>query len=151
VISGDYRGVAESFVDYWGGRGAWDALRPSAQAAMARWMPKAPLDFRALTDEPTPTTSYGALRFPVLIIRGEHAPAPTRLIAELLATLIPTARLVVIGGAGHMGPLTHAAAVNAAIARHVAESEARMNERAIRASRRSKHPFPTTHAQPVRH
>jgi len=87
----------------------------------------------------------------VLIMRGERAPAPTRLIAELLATLIPTARLVVIGGAGHMGPLTHAAAVNAAIARHVAESEARMNERAIRASRRSKHPFPTTHAQPVRH
>ena len=37
-----------------------------------------------------------------------------------------------------------------AIARHVAESEARMNERAIRASRRSKHPFPTTHAQPVK-
>ena len=32
VISGDYRGVAASFVDYWGGRGAWNALRPSANS-----------------------------------------------------------------------------------------------------------------------
>ena len=150
VISGDYRGAAAAFVDYWGGQGAWAALRPSAQAAMARWMPKAPLDFRALTDEPTRATSYSGLRFPMLIMRGEHAPAPTRLIAEMLATLMPTPRLAVIGGAGHMGPLTHAAAVNAAIARHVAESEARMNERAIRASRRLKYPVPTTSAQPVK-
>ena len=150
VLSGDYRGAAASFVDYWGGQGAWAALRPSAQAAMARWMPKAPLDFRALTDEATRTTSYLGLRFPVLIMRGERAPGPTRLIAEMLAALMPTARLVVIGGAGHMGPLTHASAVNAAIARHVAESEASMNERAIRASRRLKYPVPTTHAEPVK-
>ena len=136
MITGDYRGAAASFVDYWGGRGAWAALRPSAQAAMTRWMPKAPLDFRALIDEPTPMTAYADLRCPTLILRGEHAPAPTRLIAETLATFMPTARLAVIGGAGHMGPLTHASAVNAAIARHVAQSEARMNELAILASRR---------------
>ena len=36
------------------------------------------------------------------------------------------------------------------IALHVAESEARMNERAIRASRRLKYPVPTTSAQPVK-
>jgi len=53
VISGNYRAAAASFVDYWGGQGTWAALRPSAQAAMTRWMPKAPLDFRALIDEPT--------------------------------------------------------------------------------------------------
>ena len=60
------------------------------------------------------------LRFPVLIIRGEHAPAPTRLIAEKLPSLLPDARLEVIAGAGHMGPLTHAAEVSALIVRHVA-------------------------------
>ena len=97
VITGNYRGAAASFVDYWSGRGAWAALRPSVQAAMTRWMPKAPLDFRALIDEPTRTTAYSGLRFPVLIMRGEHAPAPTRLIAETLPTLMPAARLAVIG------------------------------------------------------
>jgi pimeloyl-ACP methyl ester carboxylesterase len=124
VISGDYRGAATAFVDYWGGPGAWAALRPSVQAALTRWAPKAPLDFRAAIDEPTPASAYADLRFPVLIMRGEHAPAPMRLIAETLPTFMPAARLAVIAGAGHMGPLTHAAEVNAAIAHHIAKPEA---------------------------
>jgi pimeloyl-ACP methyl ester carboxylesterase len=128
VISGDYRGAATSFVDYWSGGGSWAALRPSVQAALTRWAPKAPLDFRALIDEPTPASAYAALRFPTLIMRGEHAPAPARLIAETLPTLIPAARLAVIPGAGHMGPLTHVPEVNAAIARHIAGSDAKFQQ-----------------------
>jgi pimeloyl-ACP methyl ester carboxylesterase len=124
VITGNYSGAAVSFVDYWGGRGAWTALRPSVQAALTRWVPKAPLDFRALIEEPTPPSRYADLRFPTLIMRGEHAPVPTRQIAETLSAFMPTARLAVIAGAGHMGPLTHAAEVNVAIARHVTELEA---------------------------
>ncbi len=124
VITGDYRGGVSSFVDYWGGPGAWAALRPSVQAALTRWAPKAPLDFRALIDEPTPASAYADLRFPALIMRGEHAPAPTCLIAETLPTLMPAARLVVVPGAGHMGPLTHASQVNSAIKRHIADWQA---------------------------
>ena len=124
VSCGDYRGAAASFVDYWGGRGAWEALRPSVQAALTRWAPKAPLDFRALLDERTPASAYTALRIPALIMRGQHAPVPTRAIAERLPTLLPAARLAVIEGAGHMGPLTHADKVNAAIVRHIAEADA---------------------------
>jgi pimeloyl-ACP methyl ester carboxylesterase len=124
VITGDYRGAATSFVDYWGGAGAWSALRPSLQAALTRWIPKASLDFRALIDDPTPASAYEDLLFPTLIMRGEHALAPSRLIAEILETLLFDAHVMVMTGAGHMGPLTHAAQVNAAIARHVAESGA---------------------------
>ncbi len=62
VITGDYRGGVSAFVDYWGGRGAWAALRPSVQAALTRWTPKGPLDFRALIDEPTPASAYADLR-----------------------------------------------------------------------------------------
>jgi pimeloyl-ACP methyl ester carboxylesterase len=129
VITGDYRGAAISFVDYWGGRGAWAALRPSLQTALTRWMPKASLDFQALIDEPTPAVTYATLRFSVLIMRGEHALAPSRLIAELLQTLVPDAHLAIVAGAAHMGPLTHAARVNAAITRHIAESEAESRQR----------------------
>jgi hypothetical protein len=60
----------------------------------------------------------------VLIMRGERAPAPTRLIAEGLSTLLPASRLVTVAGAGHMGPLTHVADVTALIVRHVAKAEA---------------------------
>ena len=120
VVVGDYRGAVAGFVDYWNGRGAWDSLRPHVQSALVRWAPKGPLDFHALTEDPTPAEAYRALRFPVLLLRGERAPAPTRLIAETLAELMPASRLAVIRGAGHMGPLTHASEVSAAIARHIA-------------------------------
>jgi len=130
VTEGDFARAAVRFVDYWGGAGAWAALRPSVQAALVRWAPKAPLDFRALMTEPTPPAAYAGLAMPCLVLRGEHAPRPTRLIAELLATRLPAARLAALEGAGHMGPLTHAAAVNELIVAHVNAAEA-----ALRAAR----------------
>jgi pimeloyl-ACP methyl ester carboxylesterase len=119
VAGGDNRAAAAAFVDYWSGPGAWDGLRPTLQDALVRWAPKAPLDFAALIEEPMPAGAYMRLRSPTLIIRGEHAPRPTRLIADALPSLLPFARPAVVAGAGHMGPLTHAAAVNALIVRHI--------------------------------
>jgi pimeloyl-ACP methyl ester carboxylesterase len=119
VARGDHRAAAAAFVDYWSGQGAWEALRPGLQDALIRWAPKAPLDFAALIEEPILASAYRRLRFPTLVIRGEHAPAPTRLIADSLPFLMPSARLSLVAGAGHMGPLTHSEKVNALIAKHV--------------------------------
>jgi pimeloyl-ACP methyl ester carboxylesterase len=124
VVTGDYRGAIAAFVNYWNGPGSWNALRPSVQRQLIRWAPKAPLDFRALIDDPTPAEAYCALAFPVLILRGEHAPAPTRVIAEALPELLPDSRLAVVDGAGHMGPLTHAPEVSAMMVRHITEADA---------------------------
>lgn len=124
VIAGDYAGAAAAFVDYWSGVGAWAALRPTMQDALIRWAPKAPLDFRALIEEPTPLAAYSDLRMPVLVMRGEHAPRPTRKIAEMLASVMPKARLAVIDGAGHMGPSTHGSVVSKLIAAHIGAAEA---------------------------
>jgi pimeloyl-ACP methyl ester carboxylesterase len=123
VVTGDLRGAASSFVDYWSGAGAWSALRPSVQAMLTRWVYKAPLDFGALIHEPTPAAAYASLNIPTLVMRGEHAPAPTRLIAESLSSLMPDAKLIVVPDAGHMGPFTHAQAVNAKIAEHIGAME----------------------------
>lgn len=120
VVTGDYRNAAATFVDYWSGPGAWAAMRPAAQDAIVRWMPMAPPEFSALFKEPTPASDYARLRCPILVMRGEHAPPPTRLIAETLPLLTRGARGAVVAGAGHMGPLTHAAEVNALIATHIA-------------------------------
>jgi pimeloyl-ACP methyl ester carboxylesterase len=123
VIAGDYVGAATAFVDYWSGPGAWAALKPSVQAALIRWVPKAPLDFRALIEEPTPAIAYAGLRMPVLVMRGEHAPRPTRKIAEVLPYMLPSAELAVVDGAGHMGPLTHGSVVSELIAAHIRAAE----------------------------
>lgn len=124
AITGDYRRAMACFVDYWNGPGAWDALRPELRAALTRWAPKAPLDFAALIGETTPPSAYARLRCPVLVLRGEHAPRPARLVAEALPALLPAARLAVVSGAGHMGPLTHPEAVNALIVRQIADARA---------------------------
>jgi pimeloyl-ACP methyl ester carboxylesterase len=73
--------------------------------------------FPGLLDDSTPLSAYGALTFPVRILRGEHAPAPSRIITECLTELLPNSMLIVIDGAGHMGPITHASEVSALIAR----------------------------------
>jgi pimeloyl-ACP methyl ester carboxylesterase len=39
-------------------------------------------------------------------------------VADRLAALLPDARLVTIGGAGHMGPITHRNEVNTLILAH---------------------------------
>jgi len=57
-------------------------------------------------------------------MRGEHALKPSRIIAERLAELLPDSGLLVIDGAGHMGPFTHASKVAALIARHIATIDA---------------------------
>ena len=124
VIAGDYRRAAMSFVEYWNGHGAWDALRPAVQAALVAWMPKAPLDFHALFGEPEELSAYVRVRCPVLVMRGEYAPAPTRLISETLPSLMLAAQRGVVAGAGHMGPMTHADEVNKLIAAHIARSQA---------------------------
>jgi pimeloyl-ACP methyl ester carboxylesterase len=119
VVTGDYRGAMNAFVDYWNGPGVFDAMRAPVQDALIRWTPKCPLDFRALIEEPTPRSAYRGLNFPALILRGEHAPTPTRMIAEELSTLLPASRLMVLNGAGHMGPLTHGPEVCGLVVQHI--------------------------------
>ena len=119
IAAGDYRTGAAGFIDYWNGAGAWNALPPGRQDALIRWAPKGPLDFHALFHEATPLYAYRSLMFPVLILRGEHAPAPTRVIAEGLSEQLPDCRLIVVRGAGHMGPLTHASEVAARVTDHI--------------------------------
>lgn len=128
VTTGDYRGAAARFVDYWSGKGTWEALPPHQQLRLLRWAPKAPLDFASLIHEPSWPDGYVGLQMPALIIHGEHARKPSRLIAETLAMRIPEARLVVIAGAGHMGPFTHGPEINALIASHVTAVDSRISQ-----------------------
>lgn len=119
VVFGDYLAAVTSFVDYWNGAGTAASLQPHVREALLRWLPKAPLDFSALLGERTPLAAYRQLAIPTLILRGEHALEPSRLIAEGLTHAMRAARLCIIADAGHMGPFTHADEVNAAIAAHL--------------------------------
>jgi pimeloyl-ACP methyl ester carboxylesterase len=108
VLAGDHRAAAETFVDYWSSPGAWTTLREQAQSDLMRYIPKACLEFRAVASESTALATYRHFQFPVLLLQGQLAPAPTQVIARQLARALRFGSLQTLPGAGHMGPLTHA-------------------------------------------
>jgi pimeloyl-ACP methyl ester carboxylesterase len=111
-----------AFVDYWSGEGAWDRLAEAARASFraAGW--KLFGEVRSLLLDRTPHQAYAMLSVPTLLLCGETSPIAARRVVALLAEAIPGARERTVAGAGHMGPLTHAAQVNGWIADHLARA-----------------------------
>jgi pimeloyl-ACP methyl ester carboxylesterase len=110
----------EAFVDYWNGPGTWRGLTPAAQASFLALGRKVYLEARSLLAERTPPAAYARVRTPTLLLGGERSPVAARRVIALLAAALPHARAQLLTGAGHMGPITHAAEVNALVAAHLA-------------------------------
>ena len=70
----------------------------------------------ALFEQPTPLQALAALQVPVLLMVGSESPASARGVARLLAHGLPNVAVQAFPGLGHMGPVTHPAVVDEAIA-----------------------------------
>lgn len=113
--------AAQLFTEFWGGLGAWQALRRDRRAALTNWVPKCPLDFGALLYEASGAELPADL--PVTLMVGSQSHAQTRRIGALLATEIPQTRLVEIEGAGHLGPFVFRDRVAEVIAEHLSTAK----------------------------
>ena len=115
--AGDPDRAAEQFIDYWMGKGAWartpDARKPPISASVANIAGWA----HALMKEPMPLAAFRNLKVPVLYMTGSESPASSLAVARLLTKALPNVEVVELKGMGHMGPITHPDAVNAAISR----------------------------------
>jgi pimeloyl-ACP methyl ester carboxylesterase len=111
LVAGICPSAARRFVDYWNGPGTFDSLTKDSQEKLSRYIPKAPIEFRALIGEATPLMAFRKLRIPLLIMCGEHGSTSAQLIARKLATVMNPGSLRMIAGAGHMGPFTRSGAV----------------------------------------
>lgn len=118
VNCGDYLGAMRRFVDYWSGKGAWDALPTPQRSALAARINKVTLDFWATLNDPARRTDLTALTMPTLVVAGEISPQSTRRICFHLAQNIPDATLHTIPHAGHMLPFTHFKQLLPLIAEH---------------------------------
>lgn len=116
VYSGRAAMAARLFVDYWSGAGAWERLDERRQAAVVGCMRKVDAEFDAAFCNAMPLAAYRRVATPVLLLAGGRTRRPTRRIAELLAGVLPDVARGELPGAGHMGPISHAAEVNAQIA-----------------------------------
>ena len=113
--AGDREAAARAFHGIWGA-GAWDALKPRARdeavariALVAAGAPVIEHDAAGLLPR------LGAVTMPVTLISGAQSPPVIGAVHAALAQAMPQARRVVIAGAGHMVPVTHAVEVAAVI------------------------------------
>ncbi len=115
VAAGRDAAAAERFVDHWSGPGAWARLTAAHQAGVAQRMRSVASHFGALVGATDPTPALARSGLPLLCLTGARTVASTRRIAQLLRSELPRAEHATLPAMGHMGPLTHAAAVNTRI------------------------------------
>jgi lipase len=119
---GDMTAAAAAFHGIWGA-GSFAAQSPEVRGYMAARMPLIAAMNRDLTEDtggllgPYRLESLGVR---VLLIEGDQSPPVIAAIHDELERRLPQAARVIVPGAAHMLPFTHAAEVAAAIARHQA-------------------------------
>lgn len=109
----------EAFVDWWNGPGAWAALAEPTRAGFRAVAWKVYQEVASLSADTTDRARYATITAPTLLLGGGRTPLAERRTLERLAEALPHAQLEVFPDLGHMGPITHADEVGAAIAVHV--------------------------------
>lgn len=113
--AGDADAAAREFIDYWMTEGSWAATPESRKPAIVASVVNVRRWSHALMTEPTPLEAFRALTMPVLYMTGDQSTASAHGVASRLLPVLPQVRHLAMPGMGHMGPITHADTVNAAI------------------------------------
>lgn len=120
----DESGVDErwlsTFVGWWNGAGAWEGLDEAVRASFRQVAWKLHQEVTSLAKDPTGRIGFAAIGAPTLLLGGERTRPVEKRVLTVLERALPNATVHLVPGAGHMGPMTHGAAVNEAIARHIA-------------------------------
>ncbi|MFY0611629.1 MAG: alpha/beta hydrolase [Hyphomicrobiaceae bacterium] len=118
----------ESFVDYWNGKGAWAAMKPTLQSALASQVTQVARNFEAGMAETWSAADCGRIGCPTLIITAEASRGPAKRVAEIIAGSMPHAQFATIADAGHMAPVTHPDIINPLIAEALVAATSRRSE-----------------------
>lgn len=120
--AGDRDAAAQHFIDFWMGEASWSSTPAQRKLAIAESVANVRRWSFALFGESTPTKSFAALDMPVLYMLGESSPESAHAVARVLIPVLPRVQVVEFPGMGHMAPLTHPQAINAVIAKFLAET-----------------------------
>ena len=122
-------GAIATMIDFYGGAGTFAAWPPRVRAYALETTPVNILDWASVYGFRLPPSALAGVDVPVLVLRGGDSHPAVQRANELLSFHIPGASLATVEGAAHFLISTHAQAVAAAIARHVAQAEG-MRQRA---------------------
>ncbi len=112
---GDFEAAARAFIGRWGlGDTPWNAIPGGRRARIVARMAIVAATRPVLHDDSAEMLAQGRLEglaCPVLLLEGAESPSVIGAINAALGERIPHCRRVVLEGAGHMLPITHADAV----------------------------------------
>jgi len=123
IAAGDRELAAELFQALWGGDAPFNSLAEPQRRYIADRIHLIAAADPVLTQDIPGLLAPGrleSLSLPVLMIEGAKSPPVVAAIQRELIGRLPDARRVVVVGAGHMTPITHATQVAAVIADHLA-------------------------------
>ena len=113
--AGDLDGAAERFIDYWMVPGNWRGTPPARQAPIRESITNIRRWGHALLSEPATLSDFRSLDVPVLLMTGGRSTPSAHAVVRLLGSALPRVTVRRFDELGHMGPVTHPEAVNAAI------------------------------------
>ena len=113
----------DRFLAFWRGFEPPQELSPKARLRMIEHAEKLAFDFTAILAEQDVTAAAAAIRVPTLLVSGGLSPYLTQRIVWRLASTIAGAQTRHLPAAGHMLPISHAAAINPDIVRHIARAD----------------------------
>jgi len=123
IWNGSVLEAIDMFTAFWNGSGPQDPVSASVRLRMIERADKLVFDFQAAFAEENIATAAASLRIPTLLLSGGLSPYFTQRIVQRLGAIVDGAEVRHFPDAGHMLPLTHASAVNAAVIRHIARAD----------------------------
>jgi len=115
--AGDAGTAARLFIDYWMESGSWQRMPDDRKPPIAASVVNVRRWAHALLTEPASLSAFRSLDIPVLLMTGGKTTDAARGVTRLLAGALPRVEIASFDALGHMGPITHPAPVNRAIAR----------------------------------
>lgn len=119
AAQGDLEGCGDVFMGYWIGLEAWRTMPPRRREAVLGTLAMIADGWADAFDPRYTPERYRNLRVPTLLLRGAETTLAARTVLDVLHQTLPNRQMVEIAHAGHMAPMTHPDAVNAAILAHL--------------------------------
>jgi pimeloyl-ACP methyl ester carboxylesterase len=110
---GQWAVAAETFADYWGGVGTWQAMTPERRSTFAEALKPNFSEWDTVMSEKTSIEGWAAiLPRATLLVTDPGTVAPIREIAQIMRRFCPPWTHIEVPGVGHMAPLTHPDRIN---------------------------------------
>lgn len=116
LLHGEPHEAGRAFVDFWSGADTWQQMTQGQRDAVARRMRAVHRQCGAVFHASYRRDEIARVAAPMLLLSGECTVPLGRHVAAALRAALPRAEHATVPGAGHMGPVTHAEAVNRRIA-----------------------------------